>query len=179
MLAASVSFVIFPDLQRIGRDAPEKIPLYTGTVLKILFRFGLLATALFLGLVAFAILPLVPRFEPAIRLLPWFSFGIWAYWMHSFAISAFWGTRRYGLVVGVHAIALAIYLGAILPLARASGIQGVALAYDLFGIVLLVAAVACMRRMGALKPDFRYWAPFDRDEKLIVRQLLAKLRLSR
>ncbi len=88
LVAASVAFATFPDMQRIGRDAPAKLPLYVGTVLKVLFRYGLPAAFLFLAGVALVVMPLVPKYHSALWLLPWFAPGVWAYWMHSFAINA-------------------------------------------------------------------------------------------
>jgi O-antigen/teichoic acid export membrane protein len=175
LLAASVAFSIFPDLQRLGRDAPEKIPVYTGAVLKLMFRWGLPLSFFFLGVVAFAILPLLPKFRAGLSLLPWFALGVWAYWMHSFAINAFWGSRRYREIVLAHLYALAAYMFAIVPLVKALGNRGAALAYDLFGLVLLAAAVFYMRRLGVLARNFRFFAPLDPSEAFVLEKVKEKI----
>lgn len=176
LVAASVAFAIFPEMQRLGKDAPEKVALYAGTVLKILFRYGLPVAVVFLGAVALAVAPLVPKFLPAIGLLPWFAAGVWAYWMHSFAINAYWGTRRYGSMVGIHALALATYGAAILPLVHFLGNRGAALTFCLFGFVLLGGAIHFMRKHGALKIDFRLFSALDPDERALWQSILAKAR---
>lgn len=176
LVAASVAFALFPEMQRLGKDAPGKVALYAGTVLKILFRYGLPAAAAFLGAVALAVAPLVPKFLPAIALLPWFAAGVWAYWMHSFAINAYWGARRYGAMVGIHAAALAAYGAAILPLVHFLGNRGAALTFCLFGFVLLGGALHFMRKHGALKADFSLFRALEPDERALWQNILAKAR---
>lgn len=183
LVAASVAFATFPDMQRIGRDAPEKLPLYAGTALKILARYGLPVAAIFLAAVALGIAPIVPKYRAALGLLPWFVVGVWAYWLHSFAINAFWGARRYREIVLAHVAALAVYLLALVPLVRGFGSRGAVLAYDLFGLVLVGAAVRFMRARGSLAPDFRFFGRFTPPEaelwETIQRKFTDKLRGSK
>jgi PST family polysaccharide transporter len=175
LLATSVGFAIFPDLQRLGRDAPERLPAYTGASLKLIFRYGLPLAFLFLAGVALVILPLLPKFHSAIHLLPWFAVGVWAYWLHSFAINAFWGSRRYREIVLAHLFALAVYLALIVPLVQLAGNRGAALAYDLFGLVLLASAVRYMRRLGALPPHFRLFDRLSPDEQRVWERVKQKI----
>lgn len=177
LVAASVAFATFPDMQRIGRDAPEKVSLYAGTVLKVLFRFGLPAAFLFLAGVALVVTPLVPKYHAALWLLPWFAPGVWAYWMHSFAINAYWGLRRFREIVAVHLLALLAYALALVPLVQWQGNRGAVLAYCLFGFCLLAGAVISMRRCGALDPGFRLYGRFTQAERelwLSIREKIAR-----
>src|SRR6185369_9601924 len=69
LVATSVSFAIFPDLQRVGRDAPLRVRLILGTLSKTVYRYGVLAAFCMVCGIALVIVPLVPKFRPAIWLL--------------------------------------------------------------------------------------------------------------
>jgi O-antigen/teichoic acid export membrane protein len=168
LIATSVGHALFPDLQRVGRDAPEKVSIYIGALVKLVFRWGLIAIACILAAAFFFIAPLVPKFKPAFDLLPWFLPGIWAYWMHSFVVGGLFGLRRYKAVVKAHALALIGYLMVLLPSAYYFGLAGVVVGSNSFSIFLFLGALYVAKRTQALPGNFSIAAPFSDDETALI-----------
>lgn len=176
LIAASIGHALFPDLQRVGIDAPEKVSVYMGAALKITFRYGFFVIgAIVLG-VAVLVAPLVPKFKEGLQLLPWFLPGIWAYWLHSFLTSGLFGLRRYWQVIGSYAAALAVYVGALVPLTKGLGLVGVVLASNLFSLALYFASQRAAKRTGALARDFSPASPYSPAEAVLVRAVGERLR---
>ncbi len=164
LIATSISFAAFPDLQRIGRDAPEKIIPYLGAVSKFLYRYGIFLAALMLFGVAALVGPLVPKFGPALHLLPWFIPGIWAFWIHSFIVNALFAFRRYWAVVNAHLVALAAYLVMLPILAKLFGLPGVAWGCNVFPLVLLFVCLLRLRETELVGERFSLFAKFTETE---------------
>ncbi len=175
LIATSVFAALFPDLQRVGRDAPEKITAFLGVISKILYRYGILAAAAAIFSVGWIISLLLPKYEAAFQLLPWFLPGIWAYWLQSFFINSLFSIREYKKVVRVHVLAVLIYLISLPLLANFLGAKGVAGSFDIFCLGLLILSQQAARECGILPRGFSFFAAFTSEE----RKLLGKVKLRR
>lgn len=175
LVATSISVAIFPDLQRVGRDAPHKVKLVLGAVAKAIYRYGILiAAALVLG-IGVGIVPLVPKFKAAVWLLPHFIPGIWAFWMQSFLTNSLFGVREYREVAMVHVNAIIVYLCFVFNLPIFFGLPGVAWAFNIFCFSMCFFGFRAARRVGLLEPGFVIYAAYTNEE----RQLLNRAGFSR
>jgi O-antigen/teichoic acid export membrane protein len=160
LIATSVSLAAFPDLQRIGRDAPEKIIPYFGALSKFLYRYGVFLSAAMLFAVAVLVRPLVPKYGPALHLLAWFIPGIWAFWIHSVILNVLFALRRYWAVVSAHLWALGSYLVLLPLLAKLFGLPGVALGCNVFPLVLLIVCLIKLRETEMVGKRFSLFTKF-------------------
>ena len=174
IVIVSVSVALFPDFQRTGWDAPEKLNLYVGLSLKWLLRYGLFLTLAVLGGVASVIVIFFPKFWAALYLLPWFVPGIWAYWMFNFANNGLLGFREYKKSVAAHVGAAVVYLGAIQLLPHWLGLRGVALAYSLFCVSLFLFTYALLNRSARWRAN-GIASRFNSEEIALLGQLKAKM----
>lgn len=175
LLLAAVSVALFPDFQRTGLDAPEKLRLYISTMLKLLLRFGGLATVVLLAGVSCVIAVLFPKYEAALYLLPWFVPGLWAFCLFNVANNGLLGLRGTTSAVYAHLSGLVIYLAALYFFPRwLGGLHGIVLAYDLFCFCLFVFTYLALRR----RPGWQSLALFSRltrEESAVVAQLREKI----
>lgn len=173
-LMGGVSIAIFPDLQRVGRDAPEKIVVYVGAVTKLFFRFGLpLAFALMVAIM-WAIVPFFPKYAPARDLLFWFVPGIWSYWLYNFVNGVLFSLRRYRITVLAHFGAVALYALALVVLTPAFGLRGVALSYDIFCLSLFGFCLWALVNARDLPANYRPWGGYSRAEGDFLTAILHK-----
>jgi O-antigen/teichoic acid export membrane protein len=174
LASAAMIVVLFPELQRLGRDAPEKVNFYTNFVLKLLVRFGAVLCFTILWVLGVFIAPLVPKFQPAISLLIWFAPGIWAFWLYSITTNALLGLRFYRQTCVAYTIALIIYMIVILPLTKNFGLIGVVLSYDMFSIVLFAVSFYYFHRY-VNKGELVLFSKFSLSEKKFLSDLRLKL----
>ncbi|RZA07921.1 MAG: hypothetical protein EOP11_06370 [Proteobacteria bacterium] len=168
LVASSVCFALFPDLQRIGLGAPERVKVMLGMVLKLIWRYGILMAAFILLLLSAIIVPLVPKFLPAIKLLPFFVPGIWAFWMQSFFISALFGLREYRRVVLAHLYSIAAY-AALLPILTLSfGLLGVVWSFNVFCFAMVFFTARAAKAGGILPAKFLPWHPYTEAERKLI-----------
>jgi O-antigen/teichoic acid export membrane protein len=165
MVANAVQIAIFPDIQRVGRDAPEKIVTYVGASGKSLFRFGLPVILALLVLVRLIMIPLFPKFASAREILFWFAPGIWGYWLQNFFMAALYGRKAFRQVVFVHIYSLLVYVVALLSLVHWFGLVGVVWGYDIFCLALAFFSLAALKRGGHVPANFYLWAPFTSAER--------------
>ena len=176
LVATSVAFALFPDLQRVGRDAPEKVVVYLGAFSKFLYRYGIIIVALLMLGIALLVYPLVPKFKPALALLPWFLPGVWAFWQHSSIVVGLYGLRKYREVVFSHAIALSVYLMALYPMTMNFGLKGVALTSGLYSITLWISVYQAAKRFGVLPKNFRLYSKYTPEEARLWKSIVARIR---
>ena len=175
LVATSISVAIFPDLQRVGRDAPHKVRLVLGAVSKVVYRYGIvIAACLVLG-IGTAIVPLVPKFKPAVQLLPHFIPGIWAFWLQSFLTNSLFGVRAYRQVAMVHVNSLIVYLCFVFNLPIFFGLPGVVWAFNIFCFAMCWFGFRAARATGLFDRSFVIYGAFSAEE----RQLLGRAGLSR
>ena len=175
LLIGSFYVALFPDLQRVGRDAPEKIVVYVGSITKFLFRYGLLISfGCLLGIRVF-FLPFFPKFAEAKHLLFWFVPGIWAYWIYNFINGALFSLRHFKDAVIVHFCALGIYIVALLILPKANGLKGVAMAYDTFCICLFMFSFYALKRARALPKGIDFWRAYSSEEQAFLHGVVTRL----
>lgn len=167
LVATSVSFALFPDLQRLGRDAPERVHLLLGAVSKAIWRYGIILAALILTLLGFVLVPLVPKFQPALKLLPYFVPGVWAFWMQSFLVNSLFGVRQYRLVVAVHLKSLALYLPTLYILTRTFEIHGVVWSFNIFCLAMCFFGFRAAKRAGVLPPNYKLYASYTAGERCL------------
>jgi O-antigen/teichoic acid export membrane protein len=175
-VATSISLALFPDLQRIGRDAPERVRVLLGFASKIIWRYGILVAALMLVAIALLVMPLQPQFKPAFKLLPYFVPGVWAFWMQSFLMNALFGLRRYRLVVELHLVSLFVYVTAIYFLTQWFGVHGVVWSFNLFCLSMSFLGFRAARKAGLLERNYSLFGAFSADEKALWRQAAARAR---
>lgn len=164
VFASAVSFALFPDLQRLGRDSPLRLRLILGAVSKAIYRYGILIVASLLLVLTFALLPLVPKFKPALSLLPWFVPGVWAFWLQTSLVNALFGLRQYARVVMAHLFSLAVYVPAVLLLPRWLGIQGVVWSFNIFCLSMCGFCLLAASRAGIFHRGFTPFSPFTEEE---------------
>lgn len=174
LVVAAVSVALFPDFQRTGLDAPEKLSLYIGLMLKWLFRYGLFLTIFVLGGVAGVIVLLFPKFLAALHLLPYFVPGIWAFWLFNFANNGLAGFREYKKSVAAHLLSAGIYFAAIHVLPVRFGLAGIALSYSLFCVSLFLFSHFFLCRCRQWKKNSLFSA-FTEAERAVLAQLQGKI----
>jgi O-antigen/teichoic acid export membrane protein len=165
---AAISAALFPDFQRVGRDGPHRVRVILGMLSKAVYRYGVLAAALILLLIGLLVGPAVPKFRPALWLLPHFIPGMWAYWLQSFIMNGLFGIRAYAATVRVHAAALGAYLIGLLVLPWLFGLAGVAWALNLFCFVMCWFGFSEARKAGLIEPGFLLYSAYTAEEHRLI-----------
>ena len=173
LVATSICFAIFPDLQRVGLDAPERVKVLLAMVLKLIWRYGILIGAAMLLVLAAVIVPLVPKFLPAIKLLPFFVPGIWAFWMQSFLINGLFGLRQYKLVVLAHLYSIATYAILLPALTLTLGLHGVVWSFNVFCFSMVFFTFRAAKRCGLLPNTFLPWHAYTAGERSLLEKAVA------
>jgi O-antigen/teichoic acid export membrane protein len=174
LMIAAVTVALFPDFQRTGIDAPEKLRLYLSVMLKFMVRYGFFFALGVLGGVSLVMALLFPKYEAALHLLPWFVPGIWAYALFNFANNGLLGVRKFSHAVLSHLGGLATYLTALYFLPLWIGLQGVAVAYDLFCFFLFVFTYISLRKVPGWE-SLSLVGKFSLEEKAVLAQVKTKL----
>lgn len=171
LVATSVSYAVFPDLQRVGRDNPERLTVIVGALLKAIYRYGILVAALMLLALAFVIGPFFPKFGQAIKLLPYFVPGVWAYWAQAFLVNALFGSRNYRKAVVAHLLSLVIYLPLLFLAPRFLGLQGVVWAFNIFCLSMFLFAYRAVVASRVLPKGFSLFSAFTAEESRLWSQV--------
>lgn len=174
LVATSISFALFPDLQRVGRDAPARVQVILGAVNKLIWRYGILVAAVMLVSIALLMAPFQPRFKPALKLLPYFVPGVWGFWMQSFLMNALFGVRHYKLVVKAHLFSIALYLSVLYFFTVWFGMHGVAWSFNVFCLSMCFFGLRAARRAGLLGKDYSLFAPYTAEERALWQQTKRK-----
>lgn len=174
LIASSVSYAVFPDLQRVGRDAPERMAAILGALLKAIYRYGIFASALILIVLSLVMGPLFPKFEPALKILPYFVPGVWAYWAQAFIVNALWGRRCYGTAVRVHLYSLAVFLPCLWILPRFLGLYGVVWSFNIFCLSMFYFGYRAVRAEAILARGFSLFAAYSVAEATLWSQIGVK-----
>lgn len=169
VFASAISFALFPDLQRIGRDSPQRLRLILGAVSKGVYRYGVILVALLLFTLTFALSPVVPKFRPALQLLPYFVPGVWAFWLQTSLVNALFGMREYARVVAAHLCSLAVYVPTVLLLPRWFGLQGVVWSFNIFCLSMCFFCLLAAYRAGLFYRGFTPFSPFTEEETALWR----------
>jgi O-antigen/teichoic acid export membrane protein len=168
LVATSVSVAIFPDLQRVGRDAPHRVRLILGALAKSVYRYGVPIAALMVLGIALGIVPLVPKFRPAVWLLPHFLPGVWAFWLQSFITNSLFGLRAYRETTKVHLTSLVIYVACVFTLPRLFGLPGVVWAYNAFCFSMCWFGFRAARRVGLFEKGFLVYGAYTAEERQLL-----------
>ncbi|MCO5142893.1 MAG: oligosaccharide flippase family protein [Oligoflexia bacterium] len=171
LVATSVSFAIFPDLQRVGIDAPEKVNLILSVTSKLIYRYGILFGGVIAVAAGLLISPLVPKFKPALEILPFFIPGIWGYWLQSIFINSLFGLREYKIAIRVHIYSLFIYVACLCTLPFVMGIYGVVLSFNVFCLSMSFFGYLAAKKANILSPTFRFFGSFSENEKQFLNNL--------
>lgn len=171
LVSTSVSYAVFPDLQRLGRDAPERLAVILGALLKAIYRYGIVAAAVMLLVIGFVMAPLFPKFGPALKILPWFVPGVWGYWAQTFIVNALFGRRRYRAAVKAHLYSLSIYLPLLFLLPRWVGLQGVVWSFNAFCLSMFWFGYRAVRVEGILPEGFRLFGALHAEESKLWSQV--------
>ena len=174
LMLAAVSGALFPDFQRTGVDAPEKLRRYVTVMLKFLLRFGLPISLFILGGVAIILAALFPKYQASLHLLPWFVPGIWAYGLFNFANNGLLGARSFRRAVASHLGGLAAYLAALYALPALCGLKGVALAYDSFCLALFLCTYWSLKRVPGWEST-SLTRGFSPEERAVLAQVKEKV----
>jgi O-antigen/teichoic acid export membrane protein len=164
LVATSISFAIFPDLQRVGRDAPDRLRHLLSFATKIIWRFGVIVSGLALIAVGQILAPLLPKFQPAIKLLPFFVPGVWAFWMQSFLVNALFGLRKYRLVVEIHLYSLAVYLPCLYFLTKHFELYGVVASFSIFCFAMCFFGFRAAKKGGIFPSVWIFFKPYTKQE---------------
>jgi|GEM_PF-6517822 len=168
LVATSISLAIFPDLQRVGRDAPHKMRLVLGALTKVVYRYGIVVAILLVCGIAVVIVPLVPKFRPAVWLLPHFVPGIWAFWMQSFVVNSLFGVRAYKKVALVHVYSLLIYVCFVFTLPMVFGLPGVTWAFNIFCFSMCWLSIRAARQVGLYGKGYLIYSAFSQEESQLL-----------
>jgi O-antigen/teichoic acid export membrane protein len=168
LVATSISMAIFPDLQRVGRDAPHRVRLILAALSKAVYRYGIPVVAVMVFGIGAVIVPLVPKFRPALWLLPHFLPGIWAFWLQSFITNALFGLRAYKETVKVHLASLVVYVACVFTLPRFFGLPGVVWAFDLFCLSMCFFGFRAARKVGLFDKGFAVYRSYTAEERELL-----------
>lgn len=167
LVATSISVAIFPDLQRVGRDAPHRVRLILGTLCKAVYRYGVPIVGVMVAGIAIFVIPL-PRFRPAIWLLPHFLPGVWAFWLQSFITNSLFGLRAYKEAAKVHLVSLAIYVVLVFTLPRFFGLPGVVWSYNLFCLSMCWFGFRAGHRVGLFEKGYLVYGAYSAEERQLL-----------
>jgi O-antigen/teichoic acid export membrane protein len=165
---AAISAALFPDMQRMGRDAPHRVRVILGVLCKAVYRYGILAAALLVLVIGLAVGPAVPKFRPALWLLPHFVPGMWAYWLQSFIMNSLFGIRAYRATVQVHALSLAAYFASLLVLPQLFGLVGVAWSLNVFCLSMCWLGFRAARDAGLMDHGFLIYSAYTPEERRLI-----------
>ncbi len=168
LVASSISFAVFPDLQRVGRDAPHRVRLILGALCKAVYRYGMVIAACMVVGIALVIVPFVPKFRPAVWLLPHFLPGIWAFWLQSFITNSLFGLRAYRQSAKVHLSSLAIYVIFLFTLPRFFGLPGVVWAFNIFCLCMCWFSYRAAKNVGLFERGFRLYSEYTAEERILL-----------
>lgn len=163
-VASSISLALFPDVQRLGRDNPARVAMILGALLKAVYRFGVIAVVLIIGMMILVVHPLVPKYDSALKILPYFAPGIWSFWMQGFIINSLQGVRQFRRVVSLHLISLSLYLPALYFLPRFLGLQGIVWSFNLFCLSMFILGYLAAKRSDLLPKTFSLFDKFTSEE---------------
>lgn len=170
LIATSISHAIFPDLQRLGLGEPEKVRLYIGATLKVVFRHGLIFVGIVFVGVYLLVAPLVPKFQPGLAILPWFIAGVWFHWLQTFVIGGLFGLRAYRAVMLAYVHATLALIVLLTLLTKPFGLSGVAVASSSFPIVLFLSALSSAVKLGVVE-NRRVWSRYSPEEMGLLRPI--------
>ncbi len=168
LVATSISLAIFPDLQRVGRDAPHRVRVILGAVSKAIYRYGILVAFVMVAGISVVIVPLVPKFKPAVGLLPHFLPGIWAFWLQSFITNSLFGLRAYREAAWVHVYSLLIYVGVVFTFPLLFGLPGVVWSFNIFCLSMCWFGFRAARRVSLFEPGFVIYAAYNAEERQLL-----------
>ncbi|HEY8280658.1 MAG TPA: lipopolysaccharide biosynthesis protein [Bdellovibrionota bacterium] len=170
LVATSISLAIFPDLQRVGRDAPHRVRLILGALSKVVYRYGVLLAACMIVGIGIVIVPLVPKFRPAVWLLPHFLPGIWAFWLQCFITNSLFGLRAYRQSAKVHLSSLAVYVVCVFSFPYLLGLPGVVWAFNVFCLCMCFFGFRAAREVGLFEPGFLVYAAYTTEERQLLQR---------
>jgi O-antigen/teichoic acid export membrane protein len=171
LFASAISIAVFPDLQKLGRDNPQRMRVILGAISKAIYRYGILLVALLLVTVAFVLVPVVPKFRPALRLLPFFVPGVWAFWLQASVVNALFGMREYTRVVRAHIFSVLIYVPSIFTLPHFFALQGVVWSFNIFCLSMCGFSLLAARRAGLFHKGFTPFSAFTPEELALWRSV--------
>jgi len=164
LVATSISMAIFPDLQRVGRDSPEKLKFFLALAAKIIWRGGILAAGIVLIFLSLVLPPILPKFIPALNILPFFVLGVWAFWMQSFLMNALFGLRAYAALARIHLFALAVYIPVLFLFTKWFELYGIVVAYTVFCWALCVIGFYEAKKLGVFTSSNIFYRRFTKEE---------------
>lgn len=168
LVATSISLAVFPDLQRVGRDAPHRVRVILGAVLKVIYRYGIfMAAAMLLG-VALIIPPLVPKYAAVIKFLPHFVLGVWAFWMQSFITNSLFGLRAYKQAVFVHLYSFMVFCVVVFTLPHWFGLQGVIWGVNSYSLAMCWFGFRAGKKVGLFDANFFPYNAFTTEESQLL-----------
>lgn len=175
LIISSAALAIFPDFQRLGADAPEKLALYTGAILKFLFRYGFFICGILLLLIGYTLMFFFHKYVPARNLLPWFIPGVWAYCMYNISNGSLMGMKKYRQAAWAHIWALLIFLICLASIPFSVGLVGIAIASDAFCLALFAFTFRALRKSAVLPRHYSLMDPYSVEEAELGK--MVKLRL--
>lgn len=179
LIATSISLAIFPDLQRVGRDSPEKLKFFLALAAKIIWRGGVLAAGLVLISLSLLLPPLLPKFIPALKILPFFVLGVWAFWMQSFLMNALFGLRAYWALTRIHLFALAVYIPILFLFTKWFELYGIVVAYTVFCWALCAVGFYEAKKLGVFSSANIFYRRFNQEELDFLKRIYSILPFKR
>lgn len=164
-IASAISLALFPDVQRLGRDNPGRVAMILGALLKAVYRYGIIAVIALILLMTVVVHPLVPKFDSALKILPYFAPGIWAFWMQGFIVNSLCGIRQFRRTVTVHLISLGLYLPSLWFLPKFFGLHGIVWSFNVFCLSMFMFGYLATKRSGLLHRNFSLFDSFTVEEK--------------
>ena len=118
--------------------------------------------------IAVFIVPFVPKFRPAVWLLPHFLPGVWAFWLQSFITNSLFGLRAYKESAKVHLYSLVLYVAFVFTLPRFFGLPGVVWAYNVFCLSMCWFGFRAARRVGLFEKGFLVYGAYTAEERQLL-----------
>lgn len=176
LVASSIQFALFSDLQKMAIEAPDRLALYASTSSRWFFRHGGWISTLILMLGGGAVIMLLPKFRPAFSLLPFFIPGVWAQFIYNSLNGCLFGHRLYRGIAVVHGASLVVFAIALAIFPKVFGLSGVALAFDSFTISLMALSLLVLKNARVLPPRFAIWSKYSAEESAWLAKVYASAR---
>lgn len=175
LIATSVSFAVFPDMQRISRDNPQQMSIVLGAITKAIYRYGILLIAFLLVALSLILKPFMPQYALALKILPSFIPGVWGFWLQISLINALFGQRRYSWVIQTHLLALLFYLPSLYLLPKYLGLYGIVWSFNIFCLSMFIFSLMAIKKSGIFPKKYSLFSSYTNLESAFWIQFKEKI----
>jgi O-antigen/teichoic acid export membrane protein len=173
LLVGAIAIAIFPDMQRLGRDAPARMHTIVVCYTKIALKYGLLLSFFGAKLVEWIVGYIYPEYKSGLALLPLLSLGIVAYGGQMLAIQSLIGLQKYRASAIIYIVASAAFASLAFVLTSQIGVFGTVVAFNVFLYTLWALSLRYLLEGNALAAILHNFATTSPEEKELQDKILA------